>query len=123
MVGFSCLRLKRRHSWSGVAFRLHGPFAFYEGLAFAFRLTLRFSFCVRFAFAFGLALVAVFAFRLIGSFAFRLILRRRYQSRRRFLQVRPLTLIVRESRNGSRAQVAAMLSVCTMYDHTGRYNA
>ena len=30
---------------------------------------------------------------------------------------------MRESRSGSRAQVAAMLSVCTMYDHTGRYNA
>ena len=36
---------------------------------------------------------------------------------------RLLTGGVRESRSGSRAQVAAMLSVCTMYDHTGRYNA
>ena len=89
MVGFSCFSLKRRHRRSGVAFRLHGPFAFSEGLAFAFRLTLRFSFRVRFAFAFGLALVSVFAF----AFAFRLILRRRYQTRRRFLHVRPLPLI------------------------------
>ncbi len=75
------LRLRRRRSWSGVAFRLHGPFAFSEGLAFAFRLTLRFSFRVRFAFAFRLALVPVLAF----DFAFRLIVRRRYQTRRRFL--------------------------------------
>jgi hypothetical protein len=31
--------------------------------------------------------------------------------------------ILRESRSGSRAQVAAMLPVCTMYDHLDRYKA
>ncbi len=30
---------------------------------------------------------------------------------------------LRESRSGSRAQVAAMLPVCTMYDHLDRYKA
>ena len=91
MAGFSGFSRKQRHHRGGVAFRLHGPFAFSGDLALAFRLTLRCSFRVRlaFAFAFGLALVPDFAF----AFAFRLILRRRYQSCRWFLQVRPLTLI------------------------------
>ncbi len=31
--------------------------------------------------------------------------------------------ILRESQSGSRAQVAAMLPVCTMYDHLDRYKA
>ncbi len=91
MAGVSCFGRKRRHRRGGVAFRLHGPFAFSRGLALAFRLALRCSFLVRFAFAFGLALVSDFAFAF--AFAFRLILRRRYQTCRRFLQVRPLTLI------------------------------
>ena len=30
---------------------------------------------------------------------------------------------VRESRSGSRAEVAAMLPVCTMYDHLDQYKA
>ncbi len=30
---------------------------------------------------------------------------------------------LRESRSGSRAQIAAVLSVCTMYDHPDRYEA
>ncbi len=34
-----------------------------------------------------------------------------------------LLWIVRESQSGSRAQVAAMLPVCTMYDHLDRYKA
>ena len=34
-----------------------------------------------------------------------------------------LLKILRESRSGSRARVAAMLPVCTMYDHLDRYKA
>ncbi len=33
------------------------------------------------------------------------------------------TSFMRESQSGSRAQVAAMLPVCTMYDHLDRYKA
>ncbi len=42
-----------------------------------------------------------------------------YQARGRYGTV----CIVRESQSGSRAQVAAMLPVCTMYDHLDRYKA
>ena len=40
-----------------------------------------------------------------------------------FIGVRKYGRFMRESQSGSRAQVAAMLPVCIMYDHLDRYKA